>query len=331
MRAMAWDKMGEALGLKLQAVTPIKENAYCRIFRAATDDSRLIIKKYEGEETRLARLEVGTVHDYSSIQVKGKYDPARMFYITRVLPFLVRRLTQVLTVSESSKRDIVECAGVSEDKVTVTPLAADSLHYYSRDREEAALQVRERFGIASPYILFISRIEHPGKNHVRLIRAFSRLKQREGAPHLLVLAGSDWGGAKEVRRAAWESPFSKDIVFTGFAKKEVLPALYCGADLFVFPSLYEGFGLPVLEAVSCKVAVACSNISSMPEVAGDAAALFDPYDEESIEDALVRMLTSDEMRAEYGRRGLERSRHFAWSRTAALTLEVIRRAAKEGV
>ena len=272
---------------------------------------------------------VGTVHDFSSIHVKGKYDAARMFYITRVLPGLVRRLSQVLTVSESSKRDIIEYARVPEDRITVTPLAADSSLYFPRDKAECAEKVRHRFGFEGPYILFISRIEHPGKNHVRLIRAFSRLKEREHLPHKLVLAGSDWGGADEVHRTAAQSSFADSIIFTGFAKTEDLPDLYSGSDLFVFPSLYEGFGLPVLEAMASGVPVACSNISSMPEVAGDAAALFDPYDEEAIEDALRQMLTNDERLRDAARRGLDRSREFTWAKTAAQTLDVIRRTAKE--
>ena len=272
---------------------------------------------------------VGTVHDFSSIHVKGKYDPARMFYITRVLPVLIRRLTQVITVSESSKKDIVEYAGVPEERVHVTPLAADNSLYHPRDKEQAAARVASRYGLRPPYILYISRIEHPGKNHARLIRAFDRLKSTEDIPHQLVLAGSDWVRAEEVHRAAEECSCTSDIVFTGFAATEDIPDLYCGADLFVFPSLYEGFGLPVLEAMASAVPTACSNVSSIPEVAGDAALQFDPYDEEAIAEAIRTLLTNPELRADYGKRGLERSKQFTWSRTASRTLAVIRAAVAE--
>ena len=272
---------------------------------------------------------VGTVHDFSSLHVEGKYDPARMFYISRVLPPLIRRLTRVITVSESSKRDIVEHAGVPEERITVTPLAADSQLYFPRDKENATSRIRARYGVQPPYIFYLSRIEHPGKNHVRLIRAFARLKATRTVPHQLVLAGSDWLRADEVHRAAADSGCAAEILFTGFTPAEDLPDLYCGADLFVFPSLYEGFGLPVLEAMSCGVPVACSNLSSMPEVAGDGGLLFDPYDEEAMAETIRSVLMDANVQKHYARLGLARSKEFSWSRTAVRTLEVIRAAAEE--
>jgi len=273
---------------------------------------------------------VGTVHDFSSIHVEGKYDPARMFYIKRVLPFLARRLTRVLTVSESSKRDIVEYAGVPEERVTVTPLAADNQVYFPRDGADCLKRIGPKYDIRSPYILYISRIEHPGKNHAGLVRAFSILKETEDIPHQLVLAGSDWDRAEAVHRVAEESAYTDDIVFTGFAPNDDLPDLYCGAELFVFPSLYEGFGLPVLEAMTCGVPVACSNISSIPEVIGDTGILFDPYDDESIAEAMRRLLTDPDLLNDCRNRGLERARQYTWSATAALTLKVLREAAEDG-
>ena len=273
---------------------------------------------------------VGTVHDFSSIHVEGKYDPARMFYIKRVLPFLARRLTRVLTVSESSKKDIVEYAGVPKEYVTVTPLAADNQVYFPRSAADCVKRIGPKYDIRPPYILYISRIEHPGKNHAGLIRAFSILKKTEHIPHQLVLAGSDWDRAEEVHRVAAESAYTGDIVFTGFAPNSHLPDLYCGAELFVFPSLYEGFGLPVLEAMTCGVPVACSNISSIPEVIGDTGILFDPYDDEAIADAMRRLLTDPDLLNVCRERGLERAKKYTWSATAALTLKVLREAAGEG-
>jgi len=273
---------------------------------------------------------VGTVHDFSSIHVEGKYDPARMFYIKRVLPFLARKLTRVLTVSESSKRDIVEYARVPEEYVTVSPLAADNQVYFPRDGADCVKRIGPKYNIRKPYILYISRIEHPGKNHAGLIRAFSILKEIGDISHQLVLAGSDWDRAEEVHRVAEESAYTDDIVFTGFAPTDDLPDLYCGAELFVFPSLYEGFGLPVLEAMSCGIAVACSDISSIPEVIGDTGILFDPYDDESIADAMRRLLTNPQKMDDCKKRGLERAGKYTWSATAALTLKVLREAAEEG-
>jgi glycosyltransferase involved in cell wall biosynthesis len=266
---------------------------------------------------------VGTVHDFSGIHLPGKYDRARTLYITRVLPFLIRRLTHVLTVSESSKRDIVEYAGVPPEKVTVTPLAAHPEVYFQRDPEEALAMLPPQLAVRPPYILYTSRIEHPGKNHVRLIRAFAELKRKDRVPHQLVLAGTDRERAEEVHRAAEDTGFAKDILFTGFVANEHLPLLYQAADMFVFPSLYEGFGLPILEAMACGTPVACSNISSMPEVAGEAAVLFKPEEESSIALAVRSIMCATDLRKDLVVRGLERSRQFSWARTAAQTSAVI--------
>jgi len=271
---------------------------------------------------------VGAVHDFSSIHVPGKYDRARMFYITRVLPFLVRRLTHVITISESSKRDILEYAHVPEEKVTVTPLAANPEVYHPGDPDRALSLLSPKYKLRRPFILYTSRIEHPGKNHAGLIRAFARLKREDQIPHQLVLAGSDWDRAAEVHRIAEETGCGADILFPGFVAGADLPLFFQAADVFVFPSLYEGFGLPILEAMSCGKPVACSNVSSMPEVAGDAAMLFDPYQEDSIATAIRSIITETDLRQRLADRGLERSKQFSWSKTAARTLEVLRSVAR---
>ena len=269
---------------------------------------------------------VGTVHDFTSLHIEGKYDPRRMFYQAHVLPYLVRNLTHVIAISESTKKDILEHVKLSEDRITVIPSAADTEIFYPRDRKTAGERMRV-YGVRSPYILYLSRIEHPGKNHLRLIHAFERVKRSEQVPHQLVLAGSDWHGAEVVHRAARESVYAADILIAGFVGAVDLPDLYNGAEFLGFPSLFEGFGLPILEAMACGVPVACSNVSSMPEVAGNAAVYFNPKEEEDMAEALKTLLLSDQLRAEYGRKGLERSKGFSWSSTAQKTLDVIKAAA----
>ena len=271
---------------------------------------------------------VGTVHDFSMLHVPGKYDPLRGVYIERVLPFLVRRLTRVITVSESSKRDIVGLARVPDERVHVIPHGVDRRRFRPGERGLAASTAR-RYGVDRPYLLYVSRLEHPGKNHVRLIRAFERVKSLRGLPHQLVLAGPDWSGSDAVRRAARECAFADDIVFTGFVRGEDLPDLYRAAELLVFPSLYEGFGMPLLEAMACGTPVACSATSSLPEVAGDAALLFDPTDEAALASAIQRVLERPDLGAGLSVRGLERAARFTWERAAALTLDVLRQAASE--
>ena len=266
---------------------------------------------------------VGTVHDFSSMHITGKYDPLRDFYIKHVLPFLVRRLTRVIADSACTKQDIIQYAHVPAERIRVIPLGVDRDNYYPRDKEASQAQLCAKYGLRPPYILYISRIEHPGKNHARLIRAFTQLKKTTSLPHQLVLAGSDWNRAKDVHQAAQASGLGDSIRFTGFVSSDDLPDLYCGADLFVFPSLFEGFGMPVLEAMACGVAVACSNTSSLPEVGGDAAAYFDPCDESSLGSIIATMLGDLSLRERLCESGSTHATRFQWSNTAEDTLNEI--------
>jgi glycosyltransferase involved in cell wall biosynthesis len=266
---------------------------------------------------------VGVVHDFSALHVAAKYDPARMFYIKTVLPALIRRLDHVISVSESTRQDLLEYARVPEERITVTPLGADHGFFNPGDREQAAAAVLCQTGVVAPYLLYVSRLEHPGKNHVRLIRAFDTAKTRNGLPHRLVLAGSDWSGSDQVHAAANAARHRESITFLGFVPGGLLPDLYRAADAVVFPSLFEGFGLPVLEAMCCATPVACSNVSSMPEVAGDAALLFNPMEEEDIAQAIGSIATELALREKLVARGLVRAALHTWENTARLTWKAL--------
>lgn len=272
---------------------------------------------------------VGVVHDLSSFHVDRKYDPARMLYIKQVLPFLFRRLSLVITPSESTRRDLLEFAGVPSERVRTVPMGVDHDLFRPCGSGNPGPQLESKYGLRPPWILYVSRIEHPGKNHVRLIRAFERLKSEGGTDHQLVIAGSDWNRSEEVHRAARESPNVQDIVFTGFVDAVDLPWLYSGSEMVVFPSLYEGFGLPLLEAMACGAPVACSDGSSLPEVVGEAALLFDPGDVRSISDAMIRLCGDADLRRRLMAEGLRRCRDYNWQRTATETLEVLREAAAQ--
>ena len=266
----------------------------------------------------------GVVHDLASIHVTDKYDTFRIFYITKVLPILIRRLDEVITISEFSKNDILNFVGVAESKVHVIPLAVNHDTYYPRDREECYRIVRDEYGVKEPYFLYISRIEHPGKNHFRLIEAFDVLKDRHKVPHQLILAGGDWDRAEEVHQRAAESPYAEDIIFTGFAPTEMIPTLYGGAEALIFPSLFEGFGLPILEAMACGIPVACSRRASLPEVAGDAGLLFEPEEIESMAEVMSELALRDSLRSELREKGLVHAATYNWRRTARETLNILK-------
>lgn len=277
---------------------------------------------------RLPCPTVATCHDLGILHVPDKYDALHAFYNLRVLPALLRRQTHLLTVSETSKQDIVSYTGIPSDRISVTYNGVDHEMYQPGDREEARALVEKNYGVDAPYILYISRIDHPGKNHIRLVEAFNHLKATTALPHKLVLAGSDWSRADEVHRAAENSASAKDIVFTGFAPTADLPALYRGADCFAFPSLFEGFGIPIVEAMNCGIPVACADISCLPEIAGDAAVLFDPYDVASIAGALEQILTDESLRAQCVARGLERAKRYNWRDNVKQTVDIIRNVAQ---
>lgn len=267
---------------------------------------------------------VGMVHDLATLHLPHKYSPFHRLYYNYLIPTLIRRLKCVVTPSEHTRKDVVEGCGLSETAVRVIPHGRTFDRCDSRDPQSCRDRVRRNLGISGPYILYVSRIEHPAKNHMGLIRAFEQVKTTHQVPHQLVLVGSKRERSDEVLAYASKSFFSGSIKFTGFVSGENLSELYCGADLFVHPSLFEGFGLPVLEAMSHGVPIVCASGSSLPEVAGDAAVFFDPGDARQMAACIGRLLTNREEREKLAREGLRRSAQFNWPQTAAATLEILR-------
>ena len=279
-----------------------------------------------------------TVHDMSWLHVRGKYDPLRTAYLKHVLPRQIRNLDLVLTVSESSKNDILKSTGIDPERIVVTYLGFEPIHSCFDMKEEEKARVRSKFGITRPYLFYLSRIEHPGKNHVRLIKAFEILNEQLGYELDLVLSGNDFTGAEHVHHAARESRYSDRIHLTGRINDTDIAPLLHGAELCVFPSLFEGFGLPVLEAMAAGVPVACSAIPSHLEIAGmsvgkmsekpqnKAPILFDPYKPDDIVRAMTRILSHPEERQKLIDQQIERARHFSWDATARQTWNAFERA-----
>jgi glycosyltransferase involved in cell wall biosynthesis len=242
-----------------------------------------------------------------------------------VLPNALRNLDRIIAVSQWVKQELVELAGVKESRIEVVPNGIDHTAFYPRPRNEESVILIQPFSFRRPYILYASRIDHPLKNHIRLIKAFEIFKERTKHPHRLVLAGGDSHGAEKVKEAAAVSPYRNDIFFTGHFPSTSLPELYAGANIVVFPSMYEGFGLGILEAMASGVPVACARAASLPETAEHAALYFDPLDPEDMADRMVTLVSNRDIARECRALGLERVKAFSWDGCAQRTLEIIRK------
>jgi len=264
---------------------------------------------------------VVSIHDVSFEEHPEFFAPLRARQLQWTVRRTVRRAARILTGSEFSRQAIARTYGVNGDHVVVIPNAAAPL-FRPLAREAAAAAVRARFGIPAPFILTVGDLQ-PRKNQLGLIRAFAEMvRTRPQLPHRLVLAGKETWFSPRVHKAAEASGVAERIHFTGFVTDPDLLQLYSACDLFVFPSFYEGFGLPVLEAMACGRAVACSRASALVEVVDAAAILFDPGSRDEMVRAMLDLLLDAQLRARMERLGLQRAAQFSWHKTAQQTLDV---------
>lgn len=267
---------------------------------------------------------VATVHDLANFHVKGKYSRLRMFYLARVLPRFAKKAQRLVAVSRATKSDMVEFWRASASRVAVLYNGAGTAG------SGAARPPARRPDAAGGSILYISRIEHPGKNHVRLIEAYGRLPPDVAAAHPLVLAGADWKDAAAVKAAAAASPAAAHIRFAGFVPDGEMEALWRQAGFYVFPSLFEGFGLSLVEAMRRGVPCACSENGSLGEIASGAAETFDPRSVDSIFRALAKLLgESAQDRAARIERGYAAAKRFSWEDHAKGVAALLESAAAE--
>lgn len=270
---------------------------------------------------------VVSVHDVSFIEHPEYFTRSRAVQLRWTVRHTVRSAARVLTGSEFSRDAILRAyPRLDPAKVAVIPNAAAAC-FRPINHETASAYVRKHYGLAAPFVLTVGDLQ-PRKNHIGLIHGFAHLLRGcPQLPHDLVIAGKDTWFSGRIREAARLSGVEDRIRFIGFVPDDDLLQLYNAADLFVFPSFYEGFGLPLLEAMACARAVACSNTSAMPEVADGAAILFDPYSPSEIARALADLLLDAQLRARMERLGQKRAAGFSWARTAALTLDLYREVA----
>jgi glycosyltransferase involved in cell wall biosynthesis len=237
-----------------------------------------------------------------------------------------KKAARIATVSEYSRQDLLNIYKLTPEKVAVTYNGIGSSFVPRPAVPNEAEEIRRRFGVSRDFLLAVGSLQ-PRKNLVRLIRAYARLRgEREDfSPQLVIVGRKLWLASEifdEVKRQRW----ADDVILTGYVTDADLPALYRAARAFVYPSLFEGFGLPPLEAMACGTPVVTSDVSSLPEVAGDAALLIDPNDERALADALIEIVNNEGLRAELREKGIAQAKKFTWREAAEKTLSLYREA-----
>ena len=268
---------------------------------------------------------VSTIHDLTFEHLPETFKRRSWMQLRLTVRRTARTAAHIITPSEFSRRDLIETYGVAPARVSVTPYAA-APHFRPASPDSVA-EAKRRYGIGGEYLLAVGSIQ-PRKNLVRLIRAYSDLRRRRSQAKLpqLVLVGKRAWLYGETLRAVEQSGVAAHVIFTNYVPEQDLPALYTGALCFVYPSYFEGFGLPPLEAMGCGAPVIAGDRTSLPEVVGDAGLLVNPFDTDAIGAAIERVIDDNELRARLRTRGLERAALFSWRETARKTFEVYQRA-----
>lgn len=264
-----------------------------------------------------------TIHDMTYLRFPETMGRRNLDRIRGEIDRTVEMSDRILTVSEFSKREIIKLLRVTPEKVSVV-YNAPSISY---DQVSLAL-LQKKYRICTPYLLYVGTIE-PRKNVLRLLHAFAQLKEEMGIPHQLVLAGSIGWRAEEFQRAVSVSRWKEQIILTGYVSAAEKNTLYRYADAFVFPSIYEGFGIPPLEAMAFGCPVVCSDAASLPEVVGDAAELVDPMEVDSIAAGMLRVLTDESYRMKLVQRGYAQAKKFNWEDSANKLMQICREVLEE--
>ncbi len=265
-------------------------------------------------------LNLMSLYDLSFMKYPEYVNSAVKQYTKRVKQSL-QWTDAILTISESSKRDIVEYLQIPPDRIFVTPLASRYHVNYLTDELIARIDKNIDYDFSQPYLLFVSTIE-PRKNITAIISAFNLLKSKYKIPHHLVLIGQKGWKYEPIFEEIGRSSWKEEIHHLDYLSDELVALFYSRADVFVYPSHYEGFGLPVLEAMTLGAPVVTSNTSSLPEVAGDAALLINPDDVEELADAILQIISDSQLRAQLVKKGKDQASLFSWERTARETLQV---------
>lgn len=272
---------------------------------------------------------VATLLDLTYRRVPSRRGIAADFYWKGIAETAQQRANQIIAISENSKKDVISTLQIAAEKISVTHLAADRSFQPIQLEIAHANIIAYHAGLSTPYLLFVSSLD-PHKNLEGLIQAYYLAREAGIAQNLVIVGQKGLFYEKTLLPLVKRLKLENNILFLGRVPFEILPALYSAADALLFPSLYEGFGLPVLEAMSCGTPVLTSDNSSLAEVSGDAALLIDPNDVNAIAQGVISLCQNVELRRELSKRGLARAKLFSWERCAKETMEVYKKVVSNG-
>lgn len=266
---------------------------------------------------------IAVVNSVLSSLVEGKKDWIQKLQIKRGL----LKVQKIIAASRYIRDDLIS-HGIDAEKIEVVHNGIDHKLFYPQLDLDGEIVDIKPFAIKKPYFIYGTSLSGPEKKHVELIKAFSLFKKNTGLPHRLVLAGSDGSYSSEVHKAAFESEFASDIFLTGYFPHESFPQLYAGSEALIFPSVCEGVGLPVLEAMATGVPVACSSSCALPEIGGQAVMYFDSDNIEELASIMTKLASDEEVRKSLIQKGLEWSSNFRWENTVLKTVEIAKKLIK---
>ncbi|OQA35368.1 MAG: Mannosylfructose-phosphate synthase [Parcubacteria group bacterium ADurb.Bin326] len=263
-----------------------------------------------------------TVHDVGFKRSPQLYKPIQVWYHDLTMRRIKGRADVIITISEFSKQEIIELYQVDEKKIKVIYLGFDVNKFFVQSPSETNQKILEKYNVASPYLLYIGRLEKK-KNIANMIAAFALAK--ESQPDLkLVLAGSAGHQFDDIKKIIDDNKLENEVVITGYVEQADLPVIYNQAEIFLFPTLYEGFGLPILESMASGVPVLTSNFAPHTEVGGEAAYYADPHSPQSLADGIIKILEDSDLKQSLKDKGLVRAKEFSWRRTAEEIYQIVK-------
>ena len=270
---------------------------------------------------------VVSIHDLSFVGNPNFFSWGKRTYLRILVPFSLKKASQVIAISDFSRQAIISTYHIPAERVHLTYLAARSGFRPEKNPDEQRSLIR-KLGLRDQFLLFVGRLD-VRKNILALIRAFTYLKKTKGIPHQLVITGKKDFLPVPLLKEIFADDIAQHIILTGFVPDELLPTLYSLAEVFVYPSLYEGFGLPVLEAMASGCPVIASNTTSLPEIVEEAGLLVNPRLWEGLAEAIWKVISDDTLRADLKRKSLAQSQKFRWAETAQKTMSVYKKAIQE--